>query len=290
MTRTKFFQYAFFLAVQSFVILDVTSTWARHDPYFHTPGMSMDDPWQDATLQRSSYFSLFQKLPPRFLRTTVLAGQAYACITQGGSLPIIPVIGLNAMDLWPDEWSPHTWPIFFGPFSAVGKKGLRGLWGTWWHQTNRYLSTPGHALAQAVGIPTSSTPGYLMQVVSAFFLSGVMHMGLIPPRPRGTAMTAMAMRISVASFFWAQILGIGIELLFSKLIQNVLAELRPSSFWRICTLLWVMLWLSYTLPLLAIPFRELGYWKQPVLPISIINRLSGGDCRDMLEVHYKPDD
>ncbi|KAL8925822.1 MAG: hypothetical protein Q9208_003319 [Pyrenodesmia sp. 3 TL-2023] len=277
MTRTKFFQYALFLAVQSFVILDMTSTWARYDPYFHTPGMSLDDPWQDATLQRSAYLLPFQKLPPRLVRTTVLAGQAYACITQGGSLPILPIIGLNAIGFWPDEWSPHTWPIFFGPFSAVGEKGLRGLWGTWWHQTNRYLSTPGHSLAPAVGMPTRSTLGYMMQVVSAFSLSGVMHMGLIPPRPRGTAMTAMGLRISVASFFWAQILGIGIELCISRLIEKVLGRLGPSLLWKSCTLLWIMLWLSYTLPFLAIPFRELGYWKQPVLPISLINRLSGGD-------------
>lgn len=276
MTRAKFCRYAILLAVQSFLILDLTSTWVRHDPYFHTPGMGMDDAWQSPMVEKSTYLSIFSNLPPRIPRTAVLAGQAYACITQGGSLPVIPVIGLNAIGLWPDEWSPHTWPIFFGSFSAVPETGLRGLWGTWWHQTNRYLSIPGRSLAQAIGISTRSTLGYILQVVSAFSLSGIMHMGLIPPRPRGTAMTAMAMRFSVASFFWAQILGIGIELGATTLIQKTFGRSSLPTTRKLCTLLWVILWFSYALPLLADPARELGYWTRSVLPVSIINRLSGG--------------
>lgn len=274
-TRMEFCVYASFLALQSFLILDVTSTWARHDPYFHTSGMSIDDPWQLSTTDNSKYSSLVRRLPPRVSRTLVLAGQAYACITQGGSLPVIPIVGLNAIGLWPDEWSPHTWPIFFGPFSAVGRRGLRGLWGTWWHQTNRYLSTPGRSLAQASGIPTGSTLGYMMQVVSAFSLSGVMHTGLIPPRPRATAMTAMEMRFLVASFFWIQTLGIAIELCILKATRRIHVQISSSALGRCCTLVWVMLWLSYTLPLLAIPFKELGYWRYPLVPISMINWLSG---------------
>ncbi|KAI4182889.1 MAG: hypothetical protein L6R41_005725 [Letrouitia leprolyta] len=221
MTRLAFFKYGLFLATQSFIILDLTSTWARQDPYFHKSGIDIDDDLQDVVGKPAIYSFLSQHLPPRIPRTAVLAGQAYACITQGGSLSVLPVVALNAVGLWPDEWSPHTWPIFFGRFSAVSEKGLRGLWGTWWHQTNRYLSIPGRALAQAVGISTRSTLGFMLQVVSAFFLSGIMHMGLIPPRPRGTSMMAMEMRFYIASFFWLQILGIGMELCAANLARRI---------------------------------------------------------------------
>lgn len=277
MTRTAFFRYGLFLAAQSFIILDLTSTWTRQDPYFHTPGMHIDDHLQEAVGKPAIYSLLSRYLPPRIPRTAVLAGQAYACITQGGSLSVLPVVALNAIGLWPDEWSPHTWPIFFGRFSAVSEKGLRGLWGTWWHQTNRYLSIPGRALAQAVGIPTRSTLGFMLQVVSAFFLSGIMHMGLIPPRPRETLMTAMEMRLYIASFFWLQILGIDVELCVANIARSVSPALKSSRIGRYCTLLWVVIWLSYTLPLLAIPFRELGYWTYSVLPFSLISRLGGGN-------------
>lgn len=277
MTRLAFFKYGLFLATQSFIILDLTSTWARQDPYFHKSGIDIDDDLQDVVGKPAIYSFLSQHLPPRIPRTAVLAGQAYACITQGGSLSVLPVVALNAVGLWPDEWSPHTWPIFFGRFSAVSEKGLRGLWGTWWHQTNRYLSIPGRALAQAVGISTRSTLGFMLQVVSAFFLSGIMHMGLIPPRPRGTSMMAMEMRFYIASFFWLQILGIGMELCAANLARRISLGRIISSIGRYCTLLWVMIWLSYTLPLLAIPFREIGYWTYPVLPVSVISRLGGGD-------------
>ncbi|KAI4174779.1 MAG: hypothetical protein LQ348_006322 [Seirophora lacunosa] len=277
MSRTKFCRYASLLAVQSFIILDLTSTWAKYDPYFHTTGMGMDQPWQDPLGKSPKYFSLIQALPPRIPRTAVLAGQAYACISQGGSLPVIPIVGLSAIGLWPDEWSPHTWPIFFGRFSALSEKGLRGLWGTWWHQTNRYLSIPGRTLSQKLGISTESSVCYMLQVLSAFFLSGLMHTGMVPPQPLGTPMTAMEMRFYLATFFWMQILGIGFEVVFSRIVGRSNVSLTTSSFGRWCTFLWVTLWLSSTLPLLAIPFRELGYWRYPPIPVSIIGWISGGD-------------
>lgn len=276
MTRAAFFKYGLCLAAQSFIILDLTSTWTRQDPYFHMPGMHIDEHLQEQTGKPAIYYSLCRHLPPRIPRAAVLAGQAYACITQGGSLSVLPIVALNAVGLWPDEWSPHTWPIFFGRFSAVSEKGLRGLWGTWWHQTNRYLSIPGRTLAQAMRISTNSTLGFMLQVVSAFLLSGIMHMGLIPPRPRGTSMTAMEMRFYIATFFWLQILGFGIELCVTKIVQRVTPRLSSSGVGRYCTLLWVTTWLSCTLPLLAIPFRELGYWTYPPLPLSLISRLGGG--------------
>lgn len=277
MSRAKFCRYASLLAVQSFIILDLTSTWAKYDPYFHTTGMGMDEPWQDPLGKSPKYFSLIQALPPRIPRTAVLAGQAYACISQGGSLPVIPIVGLSAIGLWPDEWSPHTWPIFFGRFSALSEKGLRGLWGTWWHQTNRYLSIPGRTLSQKLGISTESSVCYMLQVLSAFFLSGLMHTGMVPPQPLGTPMTAMEMRFYLATFFWMQILGIGFEVVFSRVVGRSNVSLTTSSFGRWCTFLWVTLWLSSTFPLLAIPFRELGYWRYPPIPVSIIGWISGGD-------------
>ena len=273
--RVAFIKRALFLAIQSFLILDITSTWARQDPYFHVHGISIDEPFQNQLGKPWMYLSLLTRIPPRIPRTAVLAGQAYACITQGGSLPVIPIVGLSAIGFWPDEWSPHTWPIFFGPFSAVSKHGLRGLWGTWWHQTNRYLSIPGRSLAQALGISTRSTVGYMLQVISAFGLSGIMHMGLIPPQSRGTALTAMEMRFYFAFFFWSQMFGIGIELIIVTILQRSFPRLMLPAVARCCTLLWVASWLSCTLPLLAIPARYLGYWTYSPIPVSLISRLAG---------------
>ena len=276
MSRKAFCKYAAFLALQSFVILDITSSFVRQDPYFHISGISIDDPLPATLTSTSIYIELLQILPPRIPRAAILASQAYACITQGGSLPTIPVVGLNALGLWPDEWSPQTWPIFFGQFSAVVDKGLRGLWGIWWHQTNRYTtSTPGRALSRSLRISTNSLLGYFLLTTSAFLLSGTMHMGLIPPQPSSTNMSADEMRLFIAAFFWLQIPAFAFEILVLKACKRFFSPaLRSSSLARMLTLSWVLAWMAYALPFLAVPFRELGYWKYPPLPISVLGAIS----------------
>ncbi|KAL8678696.1 MAG: hypothetical protein Q9186_004971 [Xanthomendoza sp. 1 TL-2023] len=271
-SRTAFFTHAIILALQSFLILDLTSLLTQQDPYFHIPNTSITSP-----LPPPIPHILTLLLPPRLIRTTILALQSYALITQGGSLPTLPILLLNTCNLWPDEWTPHTWPIFFGPFSAVTKTGLRGLWGRWWHQTNRYLATPGRVMVAKRVARTKddamTAVGYLLQVVSAFGLSGFMHMGLIPPEPQGTEMSAGEMRMYVAGFFWMQAVGIGCEVSVARIFRS---RRWNSSIWgRLGTAVWVMVWFSYTLPLLAIPFRELGYWTYPPLPISFVGWLLG---------------
>ncbi|KAI4265105.1 MAG: hypothetical protein LQ337_009012 [Flavoplaca oasis] len=217
--------YAVVLLVQSYLILDVTAYFTAYDPYFHVSGtgisspvpplsfsLTTTNPHSKSATATSSYLQfLWNILPPRILRASILALQPYALITQGGSLPTIPIVLLSSLNLWPEEWSPHTWPLFFGPFSSVYERGLRGVWGGWWHQTNRYLAVPGRWVAERVGMKGYGK--YACEVVSAFGLSGVMHMGLVPPFPLGTEVSAWEMRMCVAGFFWLQAVGIGGEVL-----------------------------------------------------------------------------
>lgn len=274
LTRTAFSTHAILLALQSYLILDTTSLLTQQDPYFHITGTSITTPLppQSTNSLPRILQSLLHILPPRLTRTTLLSLQPYALITQGGSLPTLPIILLNSLHLWPNEWSPHTWPPFFGPICSVPENGLRGVWGKWWHQTNRYLSVPGRSLARSIGIDRRSWGGYMLPVISAFALSGVMHMGLIPPKPLNTAMSALSMRLYIGLFFWIQIFGIGIEVLVSRAMKRFCPQSRwqGSVAGRIGMLMWVMLWFSYTLPLLTVPFRELGYWRYPPLPVSVV--------------------
>ena len=282
--------HAFILLVQSYLIIDITSYFTAYDPYFHVSGTSITAPLPpllfstttfltDSTTQ--PFISILQHawaiLPPRLLRASVLALQPYALITQGGSLPTIPIVLLSSLNLWPREWSPHTWPLFFGPFSSVYERGLRGVWGSWWHQTNRYLASPGRWVADLWG--WKGYGKYACEVTSAFGLSGVMHMGLVPPFPLGTEVSALEMRMCVAGFFWVQVLGIGGEVLVVDMLGRLFGGWKARSVGRmgmkvrkIVTLMWVVLWFSYTLPLLAVPGRELGYWAYGPLPVSLVRR------------------
>lgn len=276
LTRVAFSKHAFVIIALAFLTLDAASCYVLTDPFFVTPGMSVDEPYPPPSEDLPTLLNALRILPPRLLRSTVLAGQVYAMVTSMFYLPTIPVVALNAIGVLPDEWSPHTWPLFFGSFSAVGERGLRGLWGSWWHQFNRNItSAPGRELAQVAGIPTTSTLGYSFLTFSAFFLSGVIHMGMIPPEPSSSLMSTNTMRLYLAAFFWAQIPAFQLELVVSILVATSIPSVKRFPTTRIFVLLWVAGWLSLTLPLLSVPFRELGYWRYFPLPISLFRGLAG---------------
>ncbi len=276
LTRVAFSKHALIIIVQAFAILDATSCYVLTDPYFVTPGMGVDEPFPPPSTNLPTLLGTLRILPPRLLRSTVLAGQVYAMVTSMFYLPTIPVVGLNAIGVLPGEWSPHTWPVLFGSFSAVGERGLRGLWGSWWHHFNRHItSTPGRELAQVMGIPTTSSLGYVFLTVSAFSLSGVIHMGMIPPEPAPSLTSVNMMRLYLAAFFWAQIPAFQIELIVSKLVATSVPSVSRFPTTRILVLLWVAGWLSLTLPLLSVPFREIGYWRHFPLPVSLFRGLAG---------------
>ncbi len=278
MTRAAFFRMALSSILEGYLILDLTSLYTPYDPYFHHSGVAVDSPYPQPSISTPTIIITLwaARIPPRLLRTTVLAAQIYALIPRlfphAGMVPL----ALDYFNLISDAWSPHTWPPFFGSFSYVLSRGLRGLWGQWWHQTNRHLtSDPGVWLADQLGLRPGGSARYALLVISGFGFSGVMHMGLIPPFPLHTSFSAMTMRLYVAGFFWAQIPGIFAELLVAKFVTNLGPGMSRWRVARVLTLTWVAAWLSITLPLLSIPFRELGYWSYHPMPVSVLRGLGG---------------
>lgn len=275
LSRSKFLGHAVSTVIQSYLILDAAAFYARTDLYFIVSGMEVDHPFPPPSAGMATWLVILRLLPPRFVRSSVLAGQIYAMVTSMFYIPLIPVVGLNAVGLLPDEWSPHTWSPPFGNFSAVSERGLRGLWGNWWHGMNRQITAPpGRSFAQALGIPTKSTLGFALLTISAFFFSGVMHMGLIPPEPQ-TSISARWLRLHVAGFFWAQIPAFGIEVAMSKLVAHFIPQALDWSVTRTLVVAWTASWLCLTLPLLTVPFRELWYWHHYPVPMSLMQGLSG---------------
>ncbi len=276
MRRREFLKVAVGTIACSYLILDATSCYLRTDPYFFASGMSVDAAYPAPNAEMPMALVLLRLLPPRLLRASILAGQIFAMVTSMFYLPALPAVGLNALGLLPDEGSPHTWPVFFGGFSAVGDRGLRGLWGSWWHGMNRQVTaTPGRALARALDIPNKSVAAYALLTTSAFFFSGVIHMGMIPPEPKSTVLSANQMRLCIAGFFWAQIPAFGVELAVSEAIARFAPQLPQWRVAKMAVLAWTAGWLCLTLPILTDPFREIGYWTYHAVPVSLLQGLAG---------------
>ena len=276
LSRSAFLKNTLGTLAKSYLIMDATSSYIHTDPYFHVSNTSIDAPFPPPTPGMPNLLIILRLLPPRVLRSGILAGQIYGMVTSLFLFSTPLAVSLNAIDILSDEWSPHNWPMFFGNFSAVGERGLRGLWGSWWHHMNRQITiTPGRSLIQVMGIPTSSTLGYVVLTASTFFLSGVIHMGLIPPQPETRLMSANAMRMYIGAFFWAQIPAFGVEMLVSRIMARVMPTVTHHKVTKLLVLIWVAGYLSLTLPLLTVPFREIKYWHYWSVPVSLIRGLTG---------------
>ncbi|MCJ1310102.1 hypothetical protein MMC25_003763 [Agyrium rufum] len=273
LTRLAFLRWAASVVVWSYLVLDTAAFYARHDTYFIDPSIGVDNQiaWRENTPQ---FLTLMSYVPPRILRSATIAAHIYGVISFGGALGIPIIVLVNYLGLISDLWSPQSWPIFFGPFSAVSERGVRGLWGDWWHQTMRHsTSIPGRALASACRVPAYSLLDYTLRTISAFFFSGIVHMGLVPPEPQHATMSTWYVRLFVAGFFWLQILSFAVEIVVSRLLRRFYVGWRPTLLTRIATLIWVSAWLCICLPVVGVGLKQLGYGGVYPLPISLWNGL-----------------
>ena len=270
LTRAATLRRAASIIVYSFLVLDSAAFIAQFDPYFTDSAIGIDTPLS-LTPGAPVALTFLSTIPPRLYRSSIIAAHIYGVITLGGALAIPLIVAVNYLGLIGDLWSIP----FFGPFSAVVDRGMRGLWGTWWHQTMRYTtSIPGRRFAQACGVKSHSTLDYSLRTISAFFFSGVIHMGLVPPEPQYATMPAMTVRLYIAMFFWAQAVAFAIELLVSRIVKRVSPDFVGTSVAKGLTLIWVSAWLCITVPIVAVALKELGYGTVYPIPVSLWNGLA----------------
>lgn len=263
-SRGEYLKKGFIQILQSLVLMDIAATYIQTDPYFFK-NINITTPFPPSTSSTPRALAILRLLPPWVVRMSALGAQICSAVNV---MFILPALIGTAINVLPDHWSPHRWPLMFGPFSAIIENGLRGLWGSFWHQMTRHMaSVPGRALNELAGVPTSSVIGYISLVTSAFLFTGILHTGLIPLQPLKTDFSANELRLYIASFFWVQVIGIYIELLGTRIFQSVSMKLPPVVR-DTMMLIWTAGWLGFTLPLLAIPFRGLGYWDAYPFPVS----------------------
>ena len=275
-TRKEFIKIMAKLSMLSYLILDTAAFYSRFDRYFTDPKIGIDDPLV-LNPDAPSFFHILEILPPRFVRCSAIAAQIFGIISfPGGTLGFALITVVNWAGLISDDWSPQSWPLFFGPFSGVEDRGIRGLWGTWWHQTMRYpTSIPGRSLAAALGVRNHSALDYAFRTISAFFLSGIVHTGLVPPEPKFATIPTYQIKLYIAGFFWVQTIGFGFEMVVSKLIRLISPGIVRSKTTRFLTYLWVALWFCLTLPIAAVAMKELGYGRVYPFPISLWHGVTG---------------
>ena len=270
--RASFVTQTIISSIRGYLILDLTRAYISYDPYFVDSSISITSPLP---------FTHLRLVPAQLLRSMIVGGQAWALVGQLFYLPCLLPVGINALGLLPGEWSPHNWSPYFGSLKAIVLNGLRGFWGKYWHQTMRYtVSSPGYAIADALRLRQSSLLRYVIITAIAFGLSGVTHMGLVPPEPLHATTSANSIRLCIAGFFWAQ----SVALLLEVLVSRLAAHLCTPETWQggaglrlrmVINALWVIAWFTVCLPLLGEAGRQLGYWGVWPVPVSVYKGMRG---------------
>lgn len=237
-----------------------------------------------------------------FLQSITLLAHLYAALSlYTAYLPMLLLLAL----IWPFpalHHHPFVSPLVLNPhFGAIGSIwsptparpawGLRAFWGIFWHQNLRYLtSAPGLALAHVLGLRERSTARYGVIATVAFVLSGIVHMGMVPPEPLHTSMSAAELRLRIAGFFWLQAAGVGIEVLLDRrrarkargqgpvTKQAGSAQTVPpySAVARLGMAAWTLAFLAVAAYFTALPVgRELEWWRMPAVPVSLVAYLAG---------------
>ncbi|GAB7350343.1 hypothetical protein MBLNU459_g0974t1 [Dothideomycetes sp. NU459] len=275
-SHARFFVLAFLQMLGGYVVLDLTAAYISGDEYFHDHAVAVSDPLPASFV--------WPWLPPRLWRSLVILLQAWALISPQYHIPcIIPVL-LHWAGLIPDTYAPHLWPSFFGSPSVLLDKGLRGLWGSYWHQTLRHaVSGPGQFLSETLGLRRGSLERYSVLTVTAFFFSGIVHMGLVPPKPLYSSLPANTIRLLFAGFFWVQPVGMLTEVVVATTAKKLGCSTRDGSrrnlllMKRLANLIWLLCWGSTTLPLLGEAGRQMGYWRVWPIPVSFYRGLKHQD-------------
>ncbi|KAK5174177.1 uncharacterized protein LTR77_001257 [Saxophila tyrrhenica] len=265
-SRSAFMNLAIRSFVRGYLILDFTRAYISYDSYFTDANVSISSPLPSRTLDF---------VPPQVFRSAILAAQAWAAISQLMYLPCLLPLGLNALGWLPDEWSPHHWAPLFGPISVIAQRGVRGFWGEYWHQAMRIMSAgPGYAVVDVLGIAPGSFLRYAIVTSVAFFLSGVVHMGLVPPEPLHAKESVNMIRLKVGTFFWLQPTAILAEVAVGKLMLAVCPpSVRQTSLpmvgRKVVNVAFFLAWATFCLPLLGDMARQIGYWHVWPVPLSL---------------------
>ena len=241
-----------------YIVLDFLKVFMMKDPYF----------WGLVDQPPPSYL-------PKFVRTSGFFTHSYrlifshagviAVMSMGGAflgLVMGGILGPQALGVRGESWMyPDTW----GAHSNIFNRGLAGWWGEYWHQTLRLgFDAPSKKLNAALGIDHKSWQGRLIQLVSAFTISGMVHAS-------GSYTEVSDSRPLTGSFlfFSLQPFGIAAQAGIAYYLEQIgVLKRTPKVVRQTVNLVYVYSWFYFTGHLLCDDFARCGIWFVEPVPVS----------------------
>ncbi|KAJ9608487.1 hypothetical protein H2200_007475 [Cladophialophora chaetospira] len=270
-------------AIQDFVvnylILDLLKTTLITDPYFlGLAPLQSPTPWWWLD-------QLNQTVPiaTRFVRLLLSMAGVISALTTIFSLnplffaTILPsLVDISTITKAP-LLEPGLYPPMWYPLgSSIFRSGLAGLWGRFWHQMFRFgISEPSRVVIKKLELDPRGGTARALQLLIAFGLSGSIH-------ALGSYTTFSLQQSHPLSgplvFFLLQGFGTILQTSAVKLLNNKFSWTKrtPLSVRQTGNLLFVLVWLYFTGPLLADDFARIGIWLYEPLPVSPLRGLGFG--------------
>ncbi|KAL9607686.1 MAG: hypothetical protein Q9204_009302, partial [Flavoplaca sp. TL-2023a] len=238
-----------------YLIVDTVKTAAMADPYFWGIA-SMSSPGPNATYLPSIITDIAPLTKLYRLLLSLLAVVTALSIIFTLS-PLFFVLLLPSLNLHNYTRAPLLEPFLYAPYwgsftTSVLDKGLAGWWGKWWHQLFRMgISEPSRFLIDKLGWNPQSQKAKLLQLFTAFAISGTIHAGA-----SYTSFNPESRPLSGPfAFFFSQAFGILAEqFVFKTMGLSNLMLSWPRSLRRAGTLMYVLAWFYVTGPWLADDF------------------------------------
>ncbi|KAJ8117068.1 hypothetical protein OPT61_g1649 [Boeremia exigua] len=254
--------------LKGYLALDALKTIMMHDPYF----------WGILSRPPPPYFPFTLLTQPWMIRTYRLflsmMGVKYALQTIFALAPLVfagifgSYIGARS-----EPWIfPETW----GSFDVVLDRGLAGWWSSWWHQTFRFaFEQPSVRICEKLGLDKRSVPAKVIQLLTAFGLSGLLHAcgtytAAGPTHPISNSF----------AFFMLQACGILLEVVSASMLRKTGVQKHlPRWAMRTWTFIYVHVWFYHTAHLLCDDFALGGVWLFEPIPVSLFRGLGFGAAK-----------
>ncbi|EXJ94993.1 hypothetical protein A1O1_00111 [Capronia coronata CBS 617.96] len=265
--------------ITTYLVLDLLKTTMMTDPYFL--GLEpLDSPTQWPWL-----FRLNQHVPVATslarLLTSMVAVITALTFVFGLSPLFFAVILPCFMDVSSITKSPLLEPWMYPPQwyplgRTVLQSGLAGFWGKFWHQMFRFgISEPSRVIIEGLDLNQRGNAARATQVLIGFLLSGLIHaagsytsFSLKPSHPISGPLV----------FFFSQGVGVLLQQFLAKILRICIPQTKslPPLARQLAKLVFVVLYLYFTGPLLADDFARCGVWLFEPFPISPLRGLGFG--------------
>jgi len=264
-TRRELFNSRVPRFILGYFALDVLKVIMKSDPYY-TFGPN--------TYTLPSYLQGLSPLTIRFIHQLVSSLAIIISLEMVFYIPPLTISLLFGPRLFGLRAEPWYYPSTWGSFSNILTKGLNGLWGSWWHQTFRFVfSAPTNYFIREGYFTPKSMTAKISALVFAFGISGFLHAGgSISQFPKTHPSHAPV-------FFMLQALGILIQTTFCSVFHPQIKRL-PTWLRKTGNLLFTLGWLFETGYWLSDDFARGGIWLYEPIPVSPLRGLGFGDTGD----------